>query len=128
MHFKCLACSHINARQFFFTGAPDPPVDVKLVPFQVPDAQTVSVNVSWTPGYSGGFDQEFSIHYRKKESGGDFIEESIGHPANNMHTVHNLSPNTEYEFMMQASNQRGKSEASAEAQVTTPGKKYISEV
>ena len=103
-------------------------MDVKLVPFQVPKAQTVSVNVSWTPGYNGGFDQEFSIHYRKKGSSGDFTEESIGHPANNMHTVHNLSPNTEYEFTMQASNQRGKSESSAEVQVTTPGKKYISEV
>ena len=93
---------------------------MKLVSFQVPDAQTVSVDVSWTPGYSGGFDQEFSIHYRKK-GGGDFTEESIGHPANNMHTVHKLSPNTEYEFTMQASNRRGKSEASVVVQVMTPG-------
>ena len=62
-----------------------------------------------------------SIHYRKKGSGGDFTEESIGHPANNMYTVHQLSPNTQYEFKMQASNQRGKSEGSAEAQVNTPG-------
>ena len=107
--------------QHFFKGAPDPPVDVKLDPFQVPNSQTVSVNVSWTPGYSGGFDQGFSIHYRKKGSGGDFTEESIGQPANNMHTVHKLSPNIEYEFTMQASNQRGRSEASAVVQVMTPG-------
>ena len=96
-----------------------------MVPFTVPRSQTVSVNVSWTPGYSGGYDQQFSIHYRKKGSGSDFTEVVIGLPPNNMHTVQQLSPNTEYEFMMQASNQRGNSPTSPLAQVTTPGNKEI---
>ena len=97
-----------------------------MVPFKVPRSQTVSVNVSWTPGYSGGYDQQFSIHYRKKGSGSDFHEEFIGLPPNNMHTVQQLSPKTEYEFMMQASNQRGNSPTSPLAQVTTPGNINIS--
>ena len=96
-----------------------------MVPFTVPRSQTVSVNVSWTPGYSGGYDQQFSIHYRKKGSGSDFTEEFIGLPLKNMHTVQQLSPNTTYEFMMQASNQRGNSQTSPLAQVTTSGNKEI---
>ena len=94
-----------------------------MVSFTVPGSETVSVNVSWTPGYSGGYDQQFSIHYRKKGSGSDFTEEFIGPSPNNMHTVQQLSPNTEYEFMMQASNQRGNSPNSPSAQVTTSGNK-----
>ena len=105
----------------WFTGRPDAPQDVKVVP----SSQTVSVNVSWTPGYSGGYDQQFSIHYRKKGSGSDFTEEFIGLPPNNMHTVQQLSPATEYELMMQASNQRGNSPTSPLVQVTTSGNKEI---
>ena len=96
-----------------------------MVPFTVPGSQTVSVNVNWTPGYNGGYDQQFSIHYRKKGSGSDFTEVVIGLPQENMHTVEQLSPNTEYEFMMQASNRRGNSPTSPLAQVTTSGNKEI---
>ena len=96
-----------------------------MVPFTVPRSQTVSVNVSWTPGYNGGYDQQFSIHYRKKGSGSDFTEVVIGLPPNDMHTVQQLSPNTTYEFMMQASNRRGNSPTSPLAQVTTTGNKEI---
>jgi len=112
----------IKCHTLFFAGPPDPPIDVKLVGVTVPNAKTVSVKVSWTPGYSGGFPQQFSIHYRKKGSNGDFIEERVGNPDNNMDTVKGLSPNTDYEFLVQATNERGKSQASAKAQVTTPGK------
>ena len=90
----------------------------------MPGFKTVSVNVSWTPGYSGGFDQEFSIHYRKKGSNVDFTEESVGHPPNNMHTVKKLRPRTEYEFKLQSSNTRGRSGTSPVVQVQTPGKKH----
>ena len=113
----------MNATHIFFTGAPDPPIDVKLVGVREPEARTVSVKVSWTPGYSGGFAQQFSIHYRKNGSNGDFTEESVGNPENNVHIVKGLSPSTEYEFMLQASNERGKSQTSRKAQVMTPGKK-----
>ena len=103
------------------TGVPDAPIDVKLVPFKVDGAKTVSVDVSWTPGYSGGYDQVFTIHYRVKGSGTDFVEQSVGHPDNNMHTIQGLYPETEYEFLVQASNQAGTSQASALKHVATPG-------
>ena len=104
-------------------GEPDTPINIKLVAFKVPNAKTVSVNVSWTPGYSGGYDQEFTIHYRVKESNRDFVEQFVGHPDNNMHTIPGLYPETEYEFTVQASNKRGQSQASAPQQVKTPGKR-----
>ena len=94
---------------------------MKVEAFKVANAKTVSVNVSWTPGYSGGYDQQFTIHYREKGSGANFVEQSVGHPDNNMFTVQGLLPLTEYEFTVQASNQAGKGDASTLKQVKTPG-------
>jgi len=93
---------------------------VQLAAFEVEDAKTVSVNVSWTPGYSGGYGQVFTIHYRVVGSGANFVEQSVGHPDNNMHTIQGLLPETDYEFTVQSSNQAGKGEASASKQVKTP--------
>ena len=106
-------------------GPPDTPINIKLVAFKEAGAKTVSVNVSWTPGYSGGVDQEFTIHYRVKESNRDFVETLVGHPDNNMHTIQGLYPETEYEFTVQASNIFGQSRPSAAQQVKTTGKKRI---
>ena len=94
---------------------------MKLAAFKVEGAKTVSVNVSWTPGYSGGYEVVFTIHYRVKESGANFVEQSVGRPDNNMHTIQGLLPETEYEFTVQASNQAGKGQASTSKQVQTPG-------
>ena len=85
-------------------------MDVKS--FQDQNSKTVSVNVSWTPGYSGGYDQEFTIHYRVKQSNRDFVEQFVGHPDNNMHTILGLYPETVYEFTVQASNKLGQSQPS----------------
>ena len=79
------------------------------------------MNVSWTPGYNGGFRQEFLILYRKTRTGGDFTEESVGNPPSSMHTVRKLSPNTDYEFKLEANNERGKGPSSTLAQVQTKG-------
>ena len=94
---------------------------MKLEAFKVEGAKTVSVNVSWTPGYSGGYDQMFTIHYREEGTDDDFIEQYVGHPDNNVHTIQGLLPETEYEFTIQASNQAGEGQASALKQVKTPG-------
>ena len=117
---RAISLLTIDYGSLLSTGAPDAPQDLKLVSFQVPDAKTVSVNVSWTPGYDGGFRQEFSIHYKRKGAG-DFTEESVGNPPNNMHTVQQLRPETEYQFMVLAANERGKSETSALTLVRTIG-------
>ena len=89
--------------------------------FQVEGAKTVSVNVSWTPGYNGGYEQVFTIHYRVKGGGRDLLELSAGNPHNNMYTIKGLYPRTEYEFSVQSSNQAGKSQSSVLAQCSTPG-------
>lgn len=89
--------------------------------FKVDGAKTVCVNVSWTPGYSGGYHQLFTVLYRVKRSGADLVEQFVGHPDNDSCTIHGLFPKTEYEFTVQSANQAGKSQASVLAQVSTPG-------
>ena len=103
-------------------------MDVKS--FQDQNSKTVSVNVSWTPGYSGGYDQEFTIHYRVKQSNRDFVEQFVGHPDNNMHTIPGLYPETVYEFTVQASNKLGQSQPSDPKEYKTAGnkKKYMKKV
>ncbi|XP_015771107.1 PREDICTED: hemicentin-2-like isoform X8 [Acropora digitifera] len=120
--FYCVAVNLLGSDSQIYRirerGPPDPPQDVKLVSFPVPEAITVSVNVSWTPGYDGGFPQEFYIHYKRKGAA-DFTEESVGNPPNYMHTVQLLRPQTDYEFKVLATNERGKSQASPVTQVMT---------
>ncbi|XP_067026451.1 uncharacterized protein [Acropora muricata] len=120
--FYCVAVNLLGSDSQIYRirerGPPDPPQDVKLVSFPVPEAITVSVNVSWTPGYDGGFPQEFFIHYKGKGAA-DFTEESVGNPPNYMHTVQQLRPQTGYEFKVLATNERGKSPASSVTQVMT---------
>ena len=106
---------------YLVTGVPDAPTRVKVVAFQVDGAKSVCVNVSWTPGYSGGYPVVFAVLYRVKRSGADLEEESVGNPDNNTCTIKGLFPKTEYEFNVQSTNQVGKSQASVLAQVSTPG-------
>ena len=102
-------------------GVPDKPINVDVKSFRDQNSKTVSVIVSWTPGYSGGYDQEFTIHYRVKQSNRDFVEQFVGHPDNNMHTTHGLYPETVYEFSVQASNNIGQSQLSDLKEYKTPG-------
>ena len=102
-------------------GIPDKPINVDVKSFRDQNLKTVSVIVSWTPGYSGGYDQEFAIHYRVKQSSRDFVEQFVGHPDNNMHTIHGLYPETVYEFSVQASNKVGQSQPSDPKEYKTPG-------
>ena len=111
-----------------WTGVPDAPTRVKLVAFQVDGAKTVCVNVSWTPGYSGGYDQVFTVLYRVKRSGADLVEQFVGHPDDNICTIQRLFPKTEYQFTVQSANQAGKSQASVLAQVSTPGSNDLIQV
>ncbi|KAL9964639.1 hypothetical protein ACROYT_G028311 [Oculina patagonica] len=120
--FYCVAVNLLGRENQEYTirerGVPDAPIDVKLVGFKVEGAKTVSVNVSWTPGYSGGYDQWFKIYYRVKGDSENSV--SVGHPDNNMFTMQGLFPNKTYEFTVEASNEAGTGSKSALKQVKTP--------
>ena len=91
---------------------------------KVEGAKTVNVRVRWTPGYNGGYDQEFTVHYRVKGSGAYFVK-SVEHLFGKMRTIQGLLPKTEYEFTVQASNQAGKGAPSAWKQVKTIGMRTL---
>ena len=103
------------------TGKPDPPQNLKVTGIKVDNAATVAVNVVWTPGYNGGFEQEFVIEYRKQSSDDVFVKVAVDRQAGSAYTVQGLDPQTVYVFKVFAKNELGTSEATSLAQVKTPG-------
>ncbi|XP_032243185.2 hemicentin-1 isoform X3 [Nematostella vectensis] len=98
-------------------GPPDAPIDIRVVGVQVPNMRTVDVNITWTPGYSGGFPQQFTVHH-KRATAGEYIS-TVPDPGNSW-TVSNLQPFTAYNFMVQSQNVRGLSPNSAVLTYITP--------
>ena len=108
---------------FFPVGFPDKPINVAVHGVVVPGATTVNVNVSWIPGYSGGYPQSFKVKYRAKQLRGPFTTSDASNtPITNVFVVTGLKPETEYEFGVQAQNERGEGEMSNLVLYTTPSK------
>ena len=89
----------------------------------VDKATTVNVNVSWTPGYDGGYPQTFKVKYRETELNGPFTTSDASNtPIRAMFVVTELRPETEYEFRVLGSNVRGDGMLSNSELFTTPSK------
>ncbi|CDQ73777.1 unnamed protein product [Oncorhynchus mykiss] len=84
---------------------PHAPGSIRVLP------SVTSANVSWEPGYDGGFDQTFSVWYGpvlKKENFGPHDWHSM--PVSGSQTwlvVPGLEPRTEYQFSVLAQNKLG---------------------
>ena len=92
---------------------------------QLTDPPTVSVTLSWIPGFNGGLQVEFTLKLRKKGHSG-WQELNIGNPGGNQYTAKDLKTATTYEFSMYATNSLGPSaDYEPYLEFTTKGKKLL---
>lgn len=82
-----------------------------------------SVAVQWTPGFNGGFQQTFVLQYRKTGTH-PWITVNISHRGESeiTYTIHQLSSGTQYEVVLFAYNEIGRTIESLSLTVTTSGK------
>ncbi|XP_056587685.1 protein turtle homolog B isoform X2 [Triplophysa dalaica] len=81
--------------------SPHAPTNVRVT------ASATSANVSWVPGYDGGFEQTFSVWVKREQLGPhDWLSTTVpsGQP---WLTVQGLEPETAYQFSVLAQNKLG---------------------
>ena len=98
--------SNLFKPYYYFVGAPRTPTNFTLV-----SSTDTSIEVEWIPGYNGGHEQTFSIHYRIVNESQVWITRDI--PRYNIQTyiLSELQSNTWYELKMFAENKFDKSNA-----------------
>uniref|UniRef100_A0A671NR07 Protein turtle homolog B-like n=1 Tax=Sinocyclocheilus anshuiensis TaxID=1608454 RepID=A0A671NR07_9TELE len=118
--WECVATNVVTSitastRLFVIGTSPHAPTNVHV------SASTSSANVSWEPGYDGGFEQTFSVWYGPNDLGPhDWL--SIPVPGSQMWlVVQGLEPKTAYQFSVLAQNKLGTGPFSEVVTVTTGG-------
>ena len=105
--YDCIAQNEMGlARavvQLNVTSRPDPPAYLRIL-----NVTYNSVNLTWTPGFDGGFPQSFKIRYRKE--GSDSYQYVDVVPAGaSAFEVQDLKVGTRYSFSIMAFNSLGDS-------------------
>ncbi|XP_048016950.1 protein turtle homolog B isoform X6 [Megalobrama amblycephala] len=122
--WECVATNVVTSitastRLFVIGTSPHAPTNVHV------SASTSSANVSWEPGYDGGFEQTFSVWYgpvKVKNDLGPHDWLSIPVPGSQMWLmVQGLEPKTAYQFSVLAQNKLGTGPFSEVVTVTTGG-------
>uniref|UniRef100_A0A672KD82 Immunoglobulin superfamily member 9B n=1 Tax=Sinocyclocheilus grahami TaxID=75366 RepID=A0A672KD82_SINGR len=118
--WECVATNVVTSitastRLFVIGTSPHAPTNVHV------SASTSSANVSWEPGYDGGFEQTFSVWYGPNDLGPhDWL--SIPVPGSQTWlVVQGLEPKTAYQFSVLAQNKLGTGPFSEVVTVTTGG-------
>uniref|UniRef100_A0A673KEK3 Protein turtle homolog B-like n=1 Tax=Sinocyclocheilus rhinocerous TaxID=307959 RepID=A0A673KEK3_9TELE len=118
--WECVATNAVTSitastRLFVIGTSPHAPTNVHV------SASTSSANVSWEPGYDGGFEQTFSVWYGPNDLGPhDWL--SIPVPGSQTWlVVQGLEPKTAYQFSVLAQNKLGTGPFSEVVTVTTGG-------
>uniref|UniRef100_A0A8C1T3D2 Immunoglobulin superfamily, member 9Ba n=1 Tax=Cyprinus carpio TaxID=7962 RepID=A0A8C1T3D2_CYPCA len=120
--WECVATNVVTSitastRLFVIGTSPHAPTNVHV------SASTSSANVSWEPGYDGGFEQTFSVWYGpvKNDLGPhDWLSIPV-HGSQTWLVVQGLEPKTAYEFSVLAQNKLGTGPFSEVVTVTTGG-------
>uniref|UniRef100_A0A8C1T191 Immunoglobulin superfamily, member 9Ba n=1 Tax=Cyprinus carpio TaxID=7962 RepID=A0A8C1T191_CYPCA len=118
--WECVATNVVTSitastRLFVIGTSPHAPTNVHV------SASTSSANVSWEPGYDGGFEQTFSVWYGPNDLGPhDWLSIPV-HGSQTWLVVQGLEPKTAYEFSVLAQNKLGTGPFSEVVTVTTGG-------
>ncbi|XP_047247474.1 protein turtle homolog B isoform X1 [Girardinichthys multiradiatus] len=122
--WECVATNVVTSitastRILVIGTSPHAPGSIHVLP------STTSGNVSWEPGYDGGFEQTFSVWYGPVSKRTDFgPHDWHSMPVSGAQTwlmVPGLEPGTEYQFSVLAQNKLGTGPFSEVVMVTTTG-------
>ncbi len=98
------------------TSRPDPPSYLQIL-----NVTYNSVNLTWTPGFDGGYDQTFKIRYRRE--GAENYQYVDVHPkGTNLYEMQDLKVDTRYTISILAFNAIGTSDYTSEIVVGTKSK------
>ena len=95
------------------TSRPDPPSYLKIL-----NVTYNSVNLTWTPGFNGGFNQTFKIRY-KREGADNFQYVDVSPQGTDTFEVQDLKVDTKYSISIMAFNSIGASAYTAPIIVST---------
>ena len=100
----------------YATSRPDPPSYLK-----VHNVTYNSVNLTWTPGFDGGFSQTFKIRYQK-EGAENYQYVDVAPPGASSFEVQDLKVDTKYSISLMAFNKIGASAYTPQVLVGTKSK------
>ena len=105
--YKCVATNVLGSDEHTVTlnvrSKPDPPQDLRVI-----GVTYKSVNLTWQPGFDGGFKQSYRIRMMKTGSEHYFTVDVRPDGATEFEVV-DLQPSTEYNFAIMAHNEKGES-------------------
>lgn len=112
--YECLARNDMGfdaiTVQLNRTSRPDPPLALRVL-----NITAASVHIRWIPGFDGGLDQSFRVRYRPTASADPSYSYRDVYPTNSTQMVINgLNEDTEYVFAVQAINEKGQSDYTAD--------------
>uniref|UniRef100_A0A8C7WMR5 Immunoglobulin superfamily member 9B n=1 Tax=Oryzias sinensis TaxID=183150 RepID=A0A8C7WMR5_9TELE len=118
--WECVATNVVTSitastRILVIGTSPHAPVSIHVLP------STTSANVSWEPGYDGGFEQTFSVWSKRIDFGPHDWHSMPVSGAQIWLVVSGLEPGTEYQFSVLAQNKLGTGPFSEVVTVTTAG-------
>ena len=112
--YECLARNELGfdaiTIQLNRTSKPDPPLALRVI-----NITAASVQLRWIPGFDGGLGQDFRVRYRPTASSDPSYSYRDVFPMNSTQIlISGMNEDTEYIFGVQAINEKGQSDFTAD--------------
>ena len=121
--YKCVATNVLGSDEHSVVldvkSHPDPPVDLHSI-----GVTYEAVNLSWQPGFDGGFTQSYRLRIMKTGNQHYFYVE-VKPPEATTYEVVDLQPSTEYTFHIMAYNTKGESNYTSTPVKATTASKFF---
>lgn len=115
--YDCIAQNEMGLERYSIylnvTSRPDPPAYLTIL-----NVTYNSINLTWTPGFDGGFPQTFNIRYRK-EGAENYQYVDVAPSGATTYEVQDLKMETKYYFSILAFNSQGSSVYTKEFVINT---------
>uniref|UniRef100_A0A914WZB5 Nephrin n=1 Tax=Plectus sambesii TaxID=2011161 RepID=A0A914WZB5_9BILA len=106
--YECVARNALGADKFYVkvqpVDHPDIPSNVRLI-----NVTDTTATIEWNPGFDGGSNQTFQVHYRPVGAGARSYIDVIPSEGRTRFTIPDLRPNHEYAVQVGAKNEIGNS-------------------